>query len=149
MTQSALLLIAPALWAATAFVGVTTIAWMVYRAIQSASSGWSFTAFLTTMPSVNLQTFVGLGLCVLVVVVLLTGAVVNAGTIFRVQFDYTIIDKILWTIQGLMGWNALKFGIKRATFKHGSPDDTRGPPARQRAKKRKRPAPVAAAPLDG
>lgn len=140
------LLIAPVIWAATAFVGVTTVCWLIYRTIQAANSGWSFTKFLVDLPSVNLQTVIGLGLMIVVIMTLLAGAVINAGTIFRVQFDYEIIDKILLSVQGLLGWNAIKFATKRMTFKAGSPDD-RGSSAPRR-KRKKRP-PVAPATTGG
>lgn len=141
--MDALLLIAPAIWAATALVATTTLCWIIYRTAKAVSEGHSFIDFLIRLPRVNFLAVVGAGLAVIVTMTLLAGAVINAGTIFRVQFDYKLIDKIIYLVLAISGLDVIGFIGKRVTFKHGAPDSDRPPTPRKRRKRR--PPPVASA----
>ena len=104
------------------FIATVTGSWLVYRIVKHAHERrFSLKWWVNDLASVNFRMVVALGLFAITILVLLIGTVVDAGGLFRADFDEDIVRLILIAEFGAMGWDVLAFLGKRFTYKGTTP----------------------------
>lgn len=118
------------LWFVVCLAAATMAVWVIYRGIRKVTDPtFSFSFFLSDLPSVNFRVFVGVCLAIVVVLTLLAGTVIHAGQLFNAEFDEGMVEKLLWFVWGLAGLDTFAFIGKRATHKPNTTKDAEDVPA--------------------